>query len=852
MLLRCALTLLFLTCQLAIAQPQITTRSLPKAQLGQTYSQPLTTREGTPPYTYSAIRPLPTGLTLSPAGIISGTPTQLAHDFYDLRVTDSRNLTSTARVALSAVRGNISFENRILPPAILDSPYSAQLTATGGTPPYTFSYHQLAYPDGISLSPSGLVSGIPLIAGFAFTQIRVEDSAGNAAVAFTPIAVNANFVQFNSATLPLAILGSPYRQPIPAPQGQIVNLAYGPSLPAGLNFEENGFISGTPLEAGTYRVYASARASNFTTYGLAEFTIVVAPPFTLSSPDSFNASLANPFTASIILIGGFAPYRFELASGTLPPGLTLASSGSITGTPTQTGTFASNIRATDAGNRSAVFPFTFRITDNRLMVNLPNPIPNATLYQPFRLQPLVSGGRPPYSFTISGSPLPPGLYFNPEDGSISGTPLFFTPAAPAIQVRDNAGASETLSVTIPLTASRRLPAAQLGLAYNFNLATPNRSGYSFATEAPTGLTLAPDGAISGIPQSQGEFSFVVNSRDTNGITSSSAHNLMVVPSTRQILPFHLPAATVAETYSQTLTAPNFTPPLRWSLSQGALPAGLTLNPATGVIEGRPATTGSAPFTIQVNDATNSTRATYYFTTAPANTPRINFIGSAANYDSSGVSPGELLTAFGNGLGPNALTSFQLVNNAIPTQLANMRVWFDSLPAPILYTQANQASFIAPFAIPAFDPVRVVVEFAGRISVPMLLLPRLAKPALFTIDSSGTGPAALLNENGSINSSDNPAEEGSIIVIYLTGIGPMNPAGRDGAIATAGSSIPGTATARINGQLASILYLGNAPGLVQGVAQANLRLPPGTVSGANAITLNIGGNATTTATSVWVR
>jgi uncharacterized protein (TIGR03437 family) len=843
--------LLFLAALPALAQPQITTRRLPKAQLGQPYLQSLSAIGGTPPYTYSTSGPpLPRGITLSRDGSLSGTPNELAIEYLDFTVTDSRGLSSDARIELATARGNLIFDQAILPFGAAGQTYTAQIPApAGGSPPYRFAYLDPTLANNPGISPSGLLSIFPPgDAGFAFIKVKVEDSAGNAAAAYVNYSFGSQAPTLRSGTLPAGIVSSLYRQNIGSMgANERVSIGFGPSLPAGLSLSDSGLITGTPLAAGNYRFNVNVRNTVTFVPSVVSFLLTIIPPFTLSSASTLNLSVANPFTYNITLNGGFAPFRYEISSGLLPPGLTLSSTGTISGTATQTGTYTANIRVSDLNNSTAEFSFNFLVSDNRLSLAFPQATPPAVLYQPYRLAPTITGGRPPYTSSLSGGLLPSGLSFDATTGTLSGTPLFPAATSLTLRTRDSAANTVELPLTLNIAPPLRLASADVNLPYSLNLrslpAFAGLSSFSLPADTIPGLALTNDGQLLGTPTAQGEYAFTIN-----GI----AVNLWVAPANRQIQPFFLPPAIEGQRYQQSLSTLGLSLPLQWTLFKGTLPAGLTLNASTGTLEGIPTRATTEPLILQASDSFTTLRASYHLTVSPATTPHLNFIGSAASFDGNGVAQGEILTAFGLGLGPTTLTSATLQSNTLPSTLAGLWVHFDSLPSPILYAQANQLSFIAPFAIPAFSPLRVVVESATAQSAPYLLLPRLAKPALFTFDGTGRGPAALLNEDGSINSATNPAEPGSIIVLYLTGTGPMNPPGRDGVIATTTSTLIAPASARINNQAATILYLGNAPGLVQGVAQANLRLPAGTIFGANPISITIGGNTTSSPTTVWIR
>ena len=116
----------------------------------------------------------------------------------------------------------------------------------------------------------------------------------------------------------------------------------------------------------------------------------------------------------------------------------------------------------------------------------------------------------------------------------------------------------------------------------------------------------------------------------------------------------------------------------------------------------------------------------------------------------------------------------------------------------------------------------------------------SQPGIFTQDSSGKGAGSILNQDYSLNSAAHPAKKGSVVMVYLTGLGVVNPPVADGVIT--GSALSHqieTVTATVNGQPADVLYAGTAPGLVAGVNQVNVRIPTATPSGNARIAILVG-------------
>jgi uncharacterized protein (TIGR03437 family) len=214
-------------------------------------------------------------------------------------------------------------------------------------------------------------------------------------------------------------------------------------------------------------------------------------------------------------------------------------------------------------------------------------------------------------------------------------------------------------------------------------------------------------------------------------------------------------------------------------------------------------------------------------------PQISAIANGASFLGSAVSPGEVLAIFGANLGPVRLTNLQTDDGGhVATTLSDTQIFFDGVAAPLLYTSANQLGAVVPFTA-AWPNTQVAVMSQGQLSPRVTIPVAPASPALFSKDGTGGGPGAILNQDGTLNSYGNPAERGSVVVLYGTGAGQTIPAGEDGKI-SAGAPLPAPVlpvTVFIDNQPAELLYAGAAPGLVQGMIQINARVPDTASSGA---------------------
>jgi len=202
------------------------------------------------------------------------------------------------------------------------------------------------------------------------------------------------------------------------------------------------------------------------------------------------------------------------------------------------------------------------------------------------------------------------------------------------------------------------------------------------------------------------------------------------------------------------------------------------------------------------------------------------IGNSASYAAAGVAPGEIVVVFGEHFGPSSVARFSLGSDRrVPSLLASTRLLFDDVAAPMIYAAKGQLSAVVPYAVEGKQSTSVSVEYAG-VKSPAVSIPVVAAaPGIFTLDSSGKGPGAILNQDGTVNSRTAPASRGSVITIFATGEGQTDPPGQDGK--PAAEPLPRPAlpvSVEIGGVAAEVRYAGGAPGLVAGVIQINAQVP----------------------------
>jgi len=426
---------------------------------------------------------------------------------------------------------------------------------------------------------------------------------------------------FSPTTLPAGTINTAYSQTIKA-GGGVAPYAYvvtSGTLPTGLTLNSStGVISGTSATDGTYRftVFSSDVQSNS---GYQVYSIVISGPLPLS-PASLPAGTINTaYSQTIKAGGGAAPYTYAVTSGALPAGLTLnAATGVISGTPTTDSTNSFKVTVTDSATDTGSADYSLVIS-GPLPIS-PTTLPAGTINTAYTQTISARGGVAPYTYAVTSGALPPGWTLNASTGVISGAPTTDSTYAFTITATDSAsstgsqGYSVVISGSLPISPTA-LPAGTLNTAYSQIIkASGGIAPYNYAVTSgalPMGLGLnASTGVLSGTPTMDGTDSFTITATDSASNAGSKGY-AVVISGPLPITPATLPAGAVTTAYSQTITASSGVAPYTYSVTSGALPAGLTLNPSTGVISGTPTTSNTYGFTITATDSASNTGSQGY-------------------------------------------------------------------------------------------------------------------------------------------------------------------------------------------------------------------------------------------------
>ena len=231
-------------------------------------------------------------------------------------------------------------------------------------------------------------------------------------------------------------------------------------------------------------------------------------------------------------------------------------------------------------------------------------------------------------------------------------------------------------------------------------------------------------------------------------------------------------------------------------------------------------------------------------------PRIFGIANAAFGPVGGrITGGEAISIYGPHIGPaTPVTAVADAAGVMPKSLGGVQVSINGTPVPLLYVSDSQVNAVTPLYLSG-STARVSISFNSSVTADFVATLVGAIPEVFP---RGDGMAAAVNQDGSVNSADHPAPPGSVVAIWVTGIGTTSfGAWQDGRLAS-GAADFGCCQVDVDGYPADVLYGGAAPGIVAGVAQVNFKLPAQLSAYGPTVTVSLSaGGATSHSVQIYV-
>ena len=575
----------------AATAPVISSANTASGTVGTAFTYTITATNT--PTSYAVGGTLPAGVTINTTtGVISGTPTGIGTFIDTVKAinaggTGTQIVTITINPAKPVITSNTAT-------GTVGTAFSYTITATNSPTSYTAS----PLPAGLSFNTTtGVLSGTPTTVATTTVNISATNAGGtgNGTVVVT-INPAKPVITSNTAT---GTVGTAFSYTITATNSPTSYTAS--PLPAGLSFNTTtGVLSGTPTTVATTTVSISATNAGGTGNGIVVVTINPAKPVITSN--TATGTVGTAFSYTITATNNPTSYT----ASPIPAGLSFnTTTGVLSGTPSTAATTTISISATNAGGTGNG---TVVVTINAAIPGAPVVTSNTaagTVGTAFSYT--ITATNTPTSYTAS--PIPAGLSFNTTTGVLSGTPTTAATTTISISATNVGGTGNgTVVVTInpavappsaPIITSNGSVTGAVGSPFTYTITATNSPTSYGAAVLPAGLTInTTTGVITGVPTIGGVFTVTITATNAGG----SANNILRITISTPAAPVITSDTSITvnekESFEYDIVAEN-TPT---SYAAVGLPEGLTIDPTTGIITGKPTVPGSYKVTLEATNA----------------------------------------------------------------------------------------------------------------------------------------------------------------------------------------------------------------------------------------------------------
>ena len=350
------------------------------------------------------------------------------------------------------------------PTAHVGVPYEVQIQSEEGSGCVPYVWYEVvnsSLPGGLSMTRSGLISGIPTGAGVADFWLWNHDltaaQGGPSWCVFDDrserefsIPVDPGLAIVGDSVEP-GTVGQAYAQTLVAKQVESLTPIAGSdvqaswsvqsgALPPGLTLSAAGALAGSPSAEGSWQFVVAAQHGGLT--ATKTYTLVVRQPVAVKSPFASaqrpGAEVGIPLGKTITATGGAGPYTWALTSGALPAGLAFdTKSGVISGAPRVAGSFSFALTATDAEGRTATANVALKVAPRLTIKTLRPKV--ASMGRAYQGRITTAGGVLPLGWKLSGK-LAPGVRFDKSRGVLHGAPRRAGTFRVLVAARDALGA----------------------------------------------------------------------------------------------------------------------------------------------------------------------------------------------------------------------------------------------------------------------------------------------------------------------------------------------------------------------------------------------------------------------------